>query len=119
SLRPSPVIVLTPVLGDAATTSWPPRRRMTAVLEPIRPVPPMMSIFMVQPFLSVRCEGASRYPEMGQPMIGVGDFLRWVSGRVPLANSSAAGPCGPFHAYFQVARKAGAGPTAHTVHTST
>src|SRR6516165_5474781 len=28
SLSPSPVMVLTPVLGDAATTSWPPPRRM-------------------------------------------------------------------------------------------
>src|SRR5262245_57504535 len=28
SLRPSPVMVLTPLLGEAATTSWPPWRRM-------------------------------------------------------------------------------------------
>src|SRR5918992_6143954 len=39
SLRPSPVIVLTPVLGEAAATSWPPWRRMATVFEPIRPVP--------------------------------------------------------------------------------
>src|SRR5215471_12473373 len=49
SLTPSPVMVLTPLLGDAATTSWPPRRRMATVFEPIRPVPPMMTIFMVYP----------------------------------------------------------------------
>src|ERR1700724_2785402 len=48
-LRPSPVMVLTPVLGEAATTSWPPRRRMAPVFEPIRPVPPMTTIFMVYP----------------------------------------------------------------------
>src|SRR5213595_3381970 len=47
SLTPSPVIVLTPVLGDAATTLWPPWRRMATVFEPIRPVPPMTTIFMV------------------------------------------------------------------------
>jgi len=37
SLSPSPVMVLTPVLGEAATTSWPPWRRMAAAFEPIRP----------------------------------------------------------------------------------
>src|SRR5262245_15669801 len=52
SLRPSPVMVLTPVLGEAATTSWPPWRRMGAVFEPIRPVPPIMTIFI--PNLLVR-----------------------------------------------------------------
>src|SRR3712207_1114046 len=52
SSRPSPVMVLTPVLGEAATTSWPPRRRMATVFEPIRPVPPMTTILMVHPFAS-------------------------------------------------------------------
>src|SRR6266516_7374463 len=52
SLRPWPVMVLTPVLGEAATTSWPPWRRMATVFEPIRPVPPMTTIFMVYPPLS-------------------------------------------------------------------
>src|SRR5262245_28388583 len=46
-LRPSPVMVLTPVLGEAATTSWPPCRRMGTVFDPIRPVPPMMTILIV------------------------------------------------------------------------
>ena len=46
SLSPSPVMVLTPLLGEAATTSWPPRR-MATVFEPIRPVLPMTTIFMV------------------------------------------------------------------------
>src|SRR3954469_1783218 len=49
SLTPSPVMVLTPLLGEAATTSWPPWRRMATVFEPIRPVPPMMTIFMIYP----------------------------------------------------------------------
>ena len=53
SLRPSPVMVLTPLLGEAATTSWPPWRRMATVFEPIRPVPPMTTIFMVYPPLSM------------------------------------------------------------------
>src|SRR5262249_51786065 len=47
SLSPSPVMVLTPVLGEATTTSWLPWRRMATVFEPIRPVPPMTTIFMV------------------------------------------------------------------------
>src|SRR5262245_16279780 len=61
SLRPSPVMVLTPVLGEAATTSWPPWRSMATVFEPIRPVPPMTTIFIA--YLLVRspqaaaCEG--------------------------------------------------------------
>src|SRR5436853_5077936 len=46
SLRPLPVMVLTPVLGEAATTSWPPWRRMGTVFEPIRPVPPITTIFI-------------------------------------------------------------------------
>src|SRR5215467_4010212 len=47
SLSPSPVMLLMPLLGEAATTSWPPWRRMATVFEPIRPVPPMTTIFMV------------------------------------------------------------------------
>src|SRR5258705_9506219 len=46
SLRPWPVMVLTPVLGEAATTSWPRWRRMGTVFEPIRPVPPITTIFI-------------------------------------------------------------------------
>src|SRR5205814_9626130 len=46
SLRPLPVMVLTPVLGEAATTSWPPWRRMATVFEPISPVPPITTIFI-------------------------------------------------------------------------
>src|SRR6516165_9940718 len=52
SLSPSPVMVLTPLLGEAATTSWPRWRRMATVFEPIRPVPPMTMIFMVYSPLS-------------------------------------------------------------------
>jgi hypothetical protein len=53
SLSPSPVMVLTPVLGEAAMTSWPRCRRMVTVFEPIRPVPPITTIFMVDPPLSL------------------------------------------------------------------
>src|SRR5215204_6805908 len=48
-LRPSPVIVLMPLAGEAAMTSWPRWRRMATVFEPIRPVPPMLTIFMIYP----------------------------------------------------------------------
>jgi hypothetical protein len=51
SFRPSPVRVLTPLLGEAATTSWPPWCRMATVFEPIKPVPPMTTIFMLLPSL--------------------------------------------------------------------
>src|SRR5262245_17614221 len=52
AVRPSPVMVLTPVWGEAATTSWPPWSSMGTVFEPMRPVPPMTTIFMVSPPLS-------------------------------------------------------------------
>src|SRR5262249_4479768 len=52
SLSPSPVMVLTPLLGEAATISWSPWRRIAMVFEPIRPVPPITTIFIVDPPLS-------------------------------------------------------------------
>src|SRR5262245_53425155 len=54
SVRPSPVRVLTPVWGEAAMTSWPPWRSIGTVFEPIRPVPPMTTIFMIYPPVSMR-----------------------------------------------------------------
>ena len=51
SESPSPVRVLTPESGDAATTSWSSSRRPATTFEPIRPVPPMTTIFMM--FLSL------------------------------------------------------------------
>src|SRR5215510_13174615 len=53
AVRPSPVMVLTPVWGEAATTSWPLWRSMGTAFEPIRPVPPITTIFMVSPPLSM------------------------------------------------------------------
>src|ERR1041385_3573151 len=47
SFSPAPVMVLTPVLDEAATTSWPRPRRMATVFEPIRPLPPITTIFMI------------------------------------------------------------------------
>ncbi|KAG1306187.1 hypothetical protein G6F62_015450 [Rhizopus arrhizus] len=49
SSRPSPVIVLTPVAGDAAMASWPRSVSSLTSLEPIRPVPPITRIFMMRP----------------------------------------------------------------------
>ena len=36
--------------GEAATTSWPPRRSIATVFEPISPAPPITTIFMQFPF---------------------------------------------------------------------
>jgi hypothetical protein len=47
SLRPSPVIVLTPVFGAAATALWPLAWSFWTTFDPIRPVPPMTTIFMM------------------------------------------------------------------------
>lgn len=44
--RPSPVTALTPLLGDARSTSWSRDRSNGAYFEPIRPVPPTITIFM-------------------------------------------------------------------------
>ena len=43
---PSPVTVLTPDEGDAATTSWPRWRRFATTFFPMSPLPPMTTIFM-------------------------------------------------------------------------
>src|SRR4051794_22990142 len=74
SLIPSPVMLLMPLWGDAATTSWPPRRRMATVFEPIKPVPPITTIFMGYPPVSM---GTS-------PLFGVADraWLPLVPGAV-------------------------------------
>src|SRR5262252_1726969 len=61
SLRPWPLMVLTPVLGEAATTSWPLWRRMGAVFDPIRPVPPMTTIFMFRFLSSIGSECSLRH----------------------------------------------------------
>ena len=53
-------MVLTPLVGEATTTSWPPWRRLATVFEPIRPVPPMTTIFVFTLPLSMTGE-----PQMG------------------------------------------------------
>src|SRR5262245_8857107 len=55
-------MVLVPLGGEAATSSGPPWRRMTTVFEPIRPVPPMTTIFMVCPPNKQSVLPGARYP---------------------------------------------------------
>src|SRR3954469_10470806 len=55
SLRHSPVGGVAPVCGEAGTASWPWARRLATTLDPICPVPPMTTIFMVLPFGQVDC----------------------------------------------------------------
>src|SRR5256885_14172056 len=45
--NPSPVSVFTPLEGDAATTSWPCSLRLFTTFVPIRPVPPITTIFIL------------------------------------------------------------------------
>ena len=47
SARPSPVRVLTPELGDAETASWPCACNFVTTFEPMSPVPPITTIFIV------------------------------------------------------------------------
>src|SRR5215470_11325356 len=61
-LSPAPVMVSMPVFGEAATTSWLRWRRMSTVFEPIRPVPPMTTIFMVYPPDKRSVLPGARYP---------------------------------------------------------
>src|ERR1700750_111829 len=100
SLSPSPVMVLTPLLGEAATTSWPPWRRMATVFEPIRPVPPMTTILMRYPPLSkprgARAAAVTGHGRMRQRAL----FRRLHDRLAPPAclSSPHAGPedpCGP------------------------
>src|SRR6516225_1892694 len=49
SARPSPVIVLTPVLGAAASASCPRWVSLLTTFEPMSPVPPITTIFMTSP----------------------------------------------------------------------
>src|SRR6201987_1471138 len=51
SASPSPVSVLTPVLGAAATASCPCSRSLLTSFDPMRPVPPITTIFMIGSFI--------------------------------------------------------------------
>src|SRR6185437_16441194 len=93
SASPWPVMTSTPVLGDAATASWPSARSFSMSFEPIRPVPPITTIFIAVPFCprwghyaaSLRPGGARvcRSPQGGSP------------GRVPSRGSLPAATDGP------------------------
>src|SRR5262245_59028517 len=60
-------MVLTPVLGDAATTSWPFCRSLFTRFFPTRPVPPMTTIFMSR--TSSRAIGRAQVGELGEWII--------------------------------------------------
>src|SRR6267142_1650662 len=48
---PSPVRVLTPELGDAATASCPCSRTLLTSFDPMSPVPPITTIFIIVSFI--------------------------------------------------------------------
>src|SRR2546421_174984 len=60
---PSPVSVLTPVSGAAGTASSPRSRSILTTFEPIRPVPPMITILMTTS--RVRSDGSDA--DFGHP----------------------------------------------------
>src|ERR1700687_5975568 len=47
SASPWPVRVFTPELGDAAIASWPRSRNLGTSFDPMNPLPPMTTLFMV------------------------------------------------------------------------
>jgi hypothetical protein len=51
---PSPVTVFTPVLGAAATASWPCSANTPTSVDPISPVPPITTTFTVVPRFAMR-----------------------------------------------------------------
>jgi hypothetical protein len=53
SASPSPVSVSTPESGDAASGSWPASRSFSTSLDPIRPLPPITTIFIALPSLAI------------------------------------------------------------------
>ena len=55
SASPSPVRALTPVLGAAATASSPCSRSLWTTFEPMSPVPPITTIFIIFSFISAEC----------------------------------------------------------------
>src|SRR6266513_1553571 len=52
SASPSPVMELTPDLGDAATASCPRSRSLLTSFDPISPLPPITTIFIIAPSFS-------------------------------------------------------------------
>src|SRR5947209_1448362 len=50
SATPSPLSVSTPDRGEAETASWPNSRSWATTCEPISPLPPMTTNFMIRPF---------------------------------------------------------------------
>src|SRR5690606_31317048 len=51
---------LTPVLGAAASASWPASVSCLTRFDPMRPVPPMTTIFMISPFVGGRMRPLQR-----------------------------------------------------------
>src|SRR5262249_32677042 len=66
---PSPVMVLTPPLGEAARTSWPRLRKIATAFEPIRPVPPMTTTFMTY----LHCDAVRCWALQNPPPCYAGD----------------------------------------------
>ena len=107
SARPSPVTVLTPVFGDAGTASCPCSSSLVTSLDPMRPVPPITTIFMT--CLSVVCYGACRISERDSRSLGPrhGQQGRgYREERTSVRSARSAGSAG--------ARGARRGPTSRT-----
>ena len=63
--------VLTPVSGDAATASWPCSRSLVTSFDPMSPVPPMMTSFMIDvPSCVDRFDGRRRSHHLTGVRIG-------------------------------------------------
>src|SRR6516162_7176027 len=87
SASPSPVSVLTPELGDAAIVSCPCSRNLATSFDPMSPLPPITTIFMITSF-GVRCNAPRYGPggfcilhyrnhRIGLAAIPEGDFQKW------------------------------------------
>src|SRR5512132_3866104 len=63
SAKPSPVMVLTPEFGDAATTSSPFLRSLSTVFDPMSPLPPITTIFTPNLLTRFMRRGASAFSD--------------------------------------------------------
>src|SRR5712692_1641964 len=113
SASPSPVMLLTPVLGDATTASCPCSRSFLTSFDPMSPVPPMTTIFMiVLSFLPAHFQAAGLTLQDRTAHAFVTIVIRLFSNDVSLATDPALRRLVPSFAQFRspAVRVSGASP---------
>src|SRR5581483_1946567 len=94
SVKPSPVTVLTPELGDAATTSCPLLRSRAVSFVPMSPLPPIITIFIA----------ISSWISISRDDIDAGARMT-PSDAMQKAPEPGGSPCGNFESSWDLASK--------------